>query len=771
MIKAHRLILFLALMAIVLPLRSQLAVGKWRDHLSYSTLYKVESTGERIYCSSADALFYYDVEDFTVNRLNKTNGLSDVGVSTFAYDPQSKYVVVAYNNANIDIIKDDKVYNISDIKRSNISSNKRINSISFNNRKAYLSCAFGIVVVDMNRDEISETIYLGADGGIMNVNDVAFTDSLIVAATDSGIYAAPKGSQTLSIVTTWHRDNSSLMAGQRVVRLAVSDEGRLMAMTMETGDTTLYKEVSLMTFAPFVSGLLRNYKVVQNRVVVCRDRKVEIYDNNGVLQETVADIDWMEMSPNDATLSKDGVLWVAHEWSSLITVALGEGGKLHSIGPDGPWSGNAYKVVSFDSTLYLCPGGHRTTYQGIYNAANVYSFHGSDWKLLEDPDGLLSGKMDVVDVAVNPLDKSRFLAASWGYGIIEVTDNEVTAFYDDANSDGAIIRYSQGGYDAVFTGGIAYDEKGNAWITNSLVDAALAVRYKDGSWNKFNTMGLVSSDIDNIIWDSINGYKLFWGRQNRVFVHDGESRMAYIDPNNGAKLQTSAVNCLVQDHSGQIWMGTNKGIKVIYNLSKAFENGGYGEMSPVTCSNILFNENDITEYLMAYESVTSIVVDGANRKWVGTSTGGLYLLSSNGLQELEHFTSSNSPLFSDKILSLSIMPWSGELFVVTDRGVQSYRTTATYAFLEPMKDIHAFPNPVRPDFEGLISIKGFTRNAIVHITDVNGNTVYSTHANGGQAVWDGRKFDGTKAASGVYYVFASAEDGSMRSATKILIVR
>lgn len=751
-------------------LRSQVAVGKWRDHLSYSTLYRVEATSDRIYCSSAGALFYYDLEDHTVNRLNKTTTLSDVDVSTFAYDPVTRNVVVVYNNSNIDVIKEDKVYNINDIKRSNIAGNKRINNVSFYNRRVYLSCGFGIVILDMARNEISETCYLGADGGTMNINDVAFTDSLIVAATDSGLYYAPKNSQFLSIVTTWRRDNSSLLAGQRVVRLGSYGDGRLVALVQDNGDTTLYREVSPQSFAPFVSGDIKAFKVTQGRIVVCRKKVVDIYDNNGVLKNTVGDVDWVDMQANDATLTKDGRLWIAHNWASLVTVHPDDYSTLTNFSPGGPFSVNAYRVTTFDSTVYISPGGHRSTYVGVYNAANVFSYKDKGWKSLEDPNGFLSGKMDVLHIAVNPHNPKQKLAASWGSGILEITDNEVTNFYDDNNTDGVIQRFHLDDYNAVWTGGVAFDKEGNAWITNSLVGNALVVRYSDGRWMNFNTGSIVSDQVDQIIWDSVNDWKLFWGRQNKIFVHDGKSRIAYIDPNNGAKLQTSSVNSVVQDHSGALWVGTNKGIKVIYNASKAFDDGGNGEKSPVTCNNILFNENGITEYLMAYESITSIAVDGANRKWVGTSTGGLYLLSANGLQQIEHFTSANSPLFSDKILSLAIMPWSGELFVVTDRGVQSYRATATYAFEEPMEDIHAFPNPVRPDFDGLIAIKGFTRNAIVHITDAAGNTVYSIRANGGQAVWDGRTHEGKKVASGVYYVFASAEDGTMRSATKILIV-
>jgi hypothetical protein len=247
--------------------------------------------------------------------------------------------------------------------------------------------------------------------------------------------------------------------------------------------------------------------------------------------------------------------------------------------------------------------------------------------------------------------------------------------------------------------------------------------------------------------------------------------MAKVNPNNGSKLSTDAVTALVQDQNGNLWMGTNKGIKVIYDGYKAFQNGGNGETSPVTCSNITISNGEFAEYLMAYESITAIAVDGANRKWVGTANGGLYLISANGLEQLEHFTAANSPLFSDKIIALGINERTGEVYVGTDLGLQVYRGTATYAESIPLDQVYAFPNPVRPDYDGPIAIKGFTRNGIVHITDAAGHTVYSTTANGGQAIWNGRNLSGERVASGVYYVFASDAQGSNRSVAKILIIR
>ena len=771
--KTKRIVTILLTLLCSLPMQAQLGVGKWRDCFSYYELHKVLQAGDRIYASAAGGLFYYDLDDLTVNRMNKTTILNDVGISTFAYDQQTKDLVIAYNNANIDIVRNDKVTNISDIKRNNIGGSKNINSIRFKDRYAYIACGFGIVVVDLTRNEIKETFYLGEDGTYLGINDIAFTDSLIVAATDNGILYADKDNPYLNINTNWTLDESSLLAGLKVKRLETGSNGQLVALAYSDGsDTTVYRENGTMTFAPLTSGNIRNIKVSQNKLLVCHQDRVSIYDGQYSLLQDVGDIDWMKMDANDAELGSDGTLWIAHQWAALASIEMSNNMRLNTFYPQGPSSDNSYRLTAYDNELMVSPGGHTTTYSGVYLPANIFTYDGEEWKALEDPDHLLDGVTDIIEVAVNPRNQKVRLAAAWRSGIVEITDNKVTNLYNETNSDGALQPYVEGNYNALFTGAIAYDNKGNAWITNSLKQNGLAVLYSNGSWQSFNTHSMVNgSDLDHIIWDSIRGLKLFWGRANKIFVHDGESKMAYIDPNNGAKLETSIVNCVVQDHNGNIWIGTNKGIKVVYNLSSIFDNGGEGERSPVTCNNILYNENGISEYLMAYESVTTIVVDGANRKWVGTSTGGLYLLSANGLEQIEHFTAANSSLFSDKIVSLAIMPWSGQLFIITDKGLETYRSTATYAFSEPMDDIHAFPNPVRPDYDGPIAIKGFTRNGIVHITDAAGNTVFSTRANGGQAIWNGCTNSGERVASGIYYVFASAEDGSMRSATKIMVIR
>ena len=753
-------------------LNAQTGIGRWRDHFSYNRLNHIETEDDHVYASSSGGLICLDLDDNTLTLLNKTTTLNDAGIETFAYDVSTKCLVVAYTNSNIDIVKNDRTYNLADIKRSDIAGSKLINNISFSQGNAYLACGFGIVVVDLARMEIKETYYIGTDGTYLNINDIAFTDSLIVAATDAGIMYANRQDRFLNLSSNWHSDTSSLLSGQPVQALDVAG-GRLWALSFTPTDTTLYADNGDLAFAPMIIGDVRGFNTSNDIVTVTRAKTVETYTTNMEQLSRTGDVDWMNMDAVDACVGKDGRLWIAHSWAGLVSlVPSSPGTSLRSYTPQGPWNDNSYRLVSYGNRMMVCPGGHTTTYSAAYLPANIYIFENEQWQMLDNSNGMLDGLHDVLDVSVNPRDGKTMAAATWGQGILEITGNVPQKLYNSGNSDGALTPYRSGSYETLLTGSTAYDQNGDLWIANSLQENGLAVHRRNGTWQKYNTISMTGgTDIDNLLCDSVNGYKIFWGRANKIFVHNGDSLMAYIDPNNGSKLTTSSVQSVVQDHSGNLWIGTNKGIKVVYNLHSAFQNGGRGEKSPIACSNILYNENDINEYLLAYENVTCMAVDGANRKWVGTATGGIYLLSGSGLSQIEHFTSSNSPLFSDKIKSIAVMPWSGEVFISTDKGLQSYRGNATYASDVPMDDIHAFPNPVRPNYDGPIAIKGFSRNALVHITDAAGHTVYSTTANGGQAVWNGRTLSGERVASGIYYVFASSTDGSMRSVAKIMVIR
>ena len=760
--------LTLLLLAVGTLCNAQVAIGKWRDCLDYSTVYHVALAGDRVYAGARGGVFCFDTVDRTLTRMTKGAGLNDVGIATMAYSAADRCLAVAYTNSNLDLVIDGHTYNLSDIKRSEIPGDKSIFHIRFAGGKAYLATGFGVVVVDVARREIKETWYLGTDGGYTPVRDLAFMSDSIYAATGEGLKRLAASERFPMVSDRWevdHRLDSVTLTSLEPFAGTLLLAGYSFAPMQ----LTLYSQCDT-GYRVWNSGEINSMRVSGNKVTLTRDHCIVQYNGNLERHDSLCSYAWGSLSAYDAVVDGDGTLWVGHEWEGLMAIHA-DGYDVYR--PSGPVShDNTYRLVPFNHRMMLCPGGHTSTYANTYLNPDLFTAQGSHWEGIDHGDGLLDGCADVVDAAVNPYDTNEVLLALWGCGVASVRNNRVQALFDESNTSGALLPFSSGGYSTLNVGAVAFDRAGDLWVLNSQSSHALAVRRTDGTWKGFRTESMVATpEVDKLVVDSITGYKWFLGRSNVIYVHDGESRMARVNPNNGSRLSTDAVTALVQDHSGNLWLGTNKGLKVIYDGHRAFNNGGAGEVSPVTCNNITITNGDFYEYLMAYESITAIAVDGANRKWVGTASGGLYLLSANGMDQLEHFTTSNSPLFSDRIVALGINERTGEVFVGTDRGLQVYRGTATYAVATPLSEVYAFPNPVRPGYDGPIAVKGLSRNALVHITDAAGHTVYSTTAHGGQAIWNGRTQSGEKVASGVYYVFASDTQGDNRSVAKILIIR
>ena len=761
----------LACFLLPLTMQAQMAIGTWRDCLDNTIVYRLQAVEKYIFAASRGGVYRFNVDTREVDVYSKSWGLSDVGVKDMGFDNETRSLLIAYSNSNIDIIRDGSVYNLADIMRSDIAVDKSINSIRFKDARAYLSTAFGVVVIDLQRHEISETYYLGAGGSSIEVYDIAFTSDSVYAATAAGLKRVSIREPYLTISDRWQTD--SRLDGITVTRLAVLD-GRLWLSgnAADEEGQTLYA-LTDTGFATINTGDIMALHAGGAVMSVAYWDRVMRYKSDFTALDTFYYYDgWADMAAYDAVTDGSGVLWAAHPWLGMVCV---NGPEAFFVRLDSPMSrDNVYRLVAGPNSIMLCPGGHKVTYENAHLKPDLFVAEGLHWRQLDNSNGALDGRYDVVDAAVNPRDTAETLVVCWGFngGVASVRDNKVVAFYDQATTGGALQQYVVGDYRTLLTGAVTFDKDGNLWVLNSHSPYALVRRSADGVWSHRSTEALSSQlQVDKLIYDSVNNFFWFSGKDNMLYVHDGNNRMARVNPNNGSKLVTDIVNCFVQDYDGNIWMGTNKGIKVIYDAARAFAGGSTGQISPVSCSNITITNGDFYEYLMAYEDITTIAVDGANRKWIGTASGGLYLLSPNGMEQLQHFTAANSPLFSDKIISVAVQPRSGEVYIGTDYGVQVYRSTATYAEATPAEHIYAFPNPVRPGYEGSVAIKGFTRNALIHITDAAGHVVFTTQALGGQAVWNTRNADGNPVATGVYYVFASDAEGGNRSVAKIMIIR
>jgi len=377
--------------------------------------------------------------------------------------------------------------------------------------------------------------------------------------------------------------------------------------------------------------------------------------------------------------------------------------------------------------------------------------------------------MYILDIAVNPFDNSKIYAASWWNGIIEITNNKVTKVYNETNSSLKPVIVGTTRY-SVRVGNVEFDNDGNLWATNSGVQNSLFVLYNNGSWESFNLQGLVNNDILSLMIDK-NNNKWIHVRENRLVVFNKTNnsyKKAWVNINKGSELACNYIHCFAEDLNGELWLGTDKGIRVIYSPEDVFNTSGNDESS-ILSQTIKVEFDGHVQHLFEFEDVTAIAVDGSNRKWIGTQKAGIFLISADGLEQLAHYTEENSPLFSNTIISIAINHENGEIFFGTAMGVISFRGLATKGE-ESFKNVYAYPNPVRPEYNGIIAIKGLVKDANVKITDIAGNLIYNTFAYGGQAIWNGKNFNGERAKTGVYMVFCTNEDGLETMVTKILFV-
>jgi ligand-binding sensor domain-containing protein len=320
--------------------------------------------------------------------------------------------------------------------------------------------------------------------------------------------------------------------------------------------------------------------------------------------------------------------------------------------------------------------------------------------------------------------------------------------------------------------GLDFDNSGNLWIANSGTTKPLAVYTVDKKWKSFTFENIALPNVLQLMVAS-SGQKWLVVERNGMIVYDdaGTPENETDDKVKNLKFEAgkggipgSDVFCMAEDRNGEIWLGTDKGVGVFYAPQTVFDESAQ-DAQPIKIS-----QDGYVQFLLESEKVTAIAVDNANRKWVGTANTGVYLMSSDGTQQLKHFTEENSPLISNGITAINILETTGEVFFGTEKGIISYKDVATEGFSE-CKDVLVYPNPVRENYSGPIAIRSVVLDAIVKITDATGALVFETKAYGGQAIWDGTNFKGEKVATGIYFAFASNADGSKGCNAKILVIR
>ena len=747
-----------------LPSFSQEYLGSWTSYLPYNSATKLAIAEGKVYCATNGGLFYYNESDNSLNKFSKENGLSDSDISAIAYSESTDILIIAYRNANLDLVSGNDIYNLSDIKRKPILGDKNIYSIYFSNDRAYLACGFGIVVIDLIKREIKETYYIGNNGDQIKINSITSDNQYLYAGTDEGLYKAELSSSNLIDFNNWHKD-SRFANSDDIINSLINGNGNIYLSLQNTssGQDSIYynKNGDWESYPYFQSEKIQSLNYFEDKFIICSKKRVDVLDEGGTVVKHL-----YTGNPYCANYDRNNVFWVADKGVGLIKNP--NSGEMVPLIPEGPADISVVDMNFKNGKLLAVAGGTTSSWNNLYMKAQVYEFENKKWRNWRN-----DTIRDLINVIIDPLDNNHYFVASWGYGLLEFKEGELHDIYRDHNSTLQTIIPN----DMFFRlGGADYDRDGNLWVTNSGVAEPLSVLESNGKWTSFPIASTVNApNMSDIIVTENNHKWIILQGGNGLFVFDDKGtlenddddeyiKLSIVDKNGG--VITNEVYSIAEDRDGNIWLGTNQGPLVYYSPYRIFSEDNF------FARKIIISRNDgsgLGDPLLGTESISCIEIDGANRKWLGTTDGGVYLVSDDGLEEIFKFNTDNSPLLSNSILDIEINDETGEVFFGTEGGIISFISDATQPS-EFFEDVYIFPNPVRESYMGDVVIKGLVDNTFVKITDINGNIVHETQSLGGQAIWNGKNYNDARVATGVYLVFCTTEDGLQTYVSKLLFI-
>jgi len=740
--------------------KAEVPIGQWRIHLPYNAVNSIAETPTYLFVGAERGFYSFHKQSGEMELYSKVNGFSDVEVKLLKYHEGLDILLVAYENTNIDILQGNSIFNISDILRKSILGQKTINDIHFEGNLAYLSCSFGIVIIDLEKKAIKDSyLNIGPNGIPTAINSITFYGDSIYAGTNLGILKAPKTGLNLSDFNSWNGPIDIIYRGTNYIGAVHLLRVFRNQIYCELGKRLIFYDNNQWQFpgdtVPQYRRDIRSMEICHDHLVVVEvpdspsvSPGIRIFDPAGqerFIKENVNNFGILDFQSN---------IWTGGDFTGLVKIA--PNGQYSFAKPNGPQRSTSFSMTPIGEEMWVAGGGT------IFSKAGYYVFHEGLWKgRIDEP--RIQFAHDILSIAANEATNEVFVGTH-GFGLIHLKNNALVDIYTDTNSP--LYRTPSG---FVQTDGLAFDSEGNLWMTNYDSDEGLKVRTPTGVWNEYP---LPTTRPTEIVIDAYDQKWMTTRDLSTGIVVFKETEGVLSSTHQVKKLQTTVgrgslpsneVNALVVDEDGEIWVGTAEGLAVFYNPGGLFESEEFAE-----AKRFIIDDGKDVGYLLGSEVINDIQIDGANRKWVATNTGA-WLIAADGSEVIRHFTTQNSPLLSNEVSCVGILPITGEVFFGTTKGMVSYRGDATDAN-DKHGNVIIFPNPVRPAYKGPITITGLPDNATVKITDVAGRVVYEMLANGGTAVWDGNNFSGQRAQTGIYLFITANEDDEDPRVTKLLLV-
>lgn len=775
--------LFIILCLLFITATAQEA-NRWMSHISYlNNIQSIQQGGNIIYSLTDGKLFSYNNADESIEPYIKIDG-GNTDIKHIIYSKKHKCLVITRIDANIELLYDDKSYvNIPDLKNTTQNIDKTINKISLSEDYAYIATNFGFITINLSKKEVKES-------GIFNIPfySILAYENKLYAATKNGILYINLAdnvqdfnswkTQEVSMYYTDHSEKDSTFTDSEI-RDILAFKNQLHFFVPNKGIFRMENSTSVKSV---INGDgISSIEYTNNDHLIVLGTNA-FWDFEDINKSTKINID--ELTSIIPNANKPGEYWASSSGNNLSLIKLNGDSYEYIkrwIVPSGPVSNYPFSLTLQNRQLLVTGGGFFLDRMG--NPASISIYKDSKWTNIypsdiSGPSGFIS--QDIVYAISEPTNPNHIFASSWGEGLYEFEGTKFQNRYDESNSTIEpipLLNYRR-------VSGMVFDKNNNLWLLNSMVENIIKIRLKSGEWTQlyYPEIAKASTNPKNIVIDRYSNKwvtsigddaYLFIFNDNGTIDNTSDDKTIYISKTSntpfvdqdGKRLTISAIYAIAEDVNGNFWLGTDIGPFVVNNYSNIFSKDVIFRKIKIERES---GSNAVTGLLEGVQ-INAIAIDGANRKWIATQTSGVYLISADNQETLEHFTLDNSPLPSNNVISLAIDSHNGTVYIGTERGLMAYGGVATQGS-ESFSNVYAYPNPVRPDYEGSVTVTGLQTNSTVKITDVQGNLINEGRSLGGQYSWNMQNARGRRVDSGVYLVFGSSENGSEGVVTKIMIV-
>ena len=738
----------------------------WKGYFCYNEIKDLSESPTKIFAAAENALFTENTTSGEIKTINTIDGLPGQTISATYHSETFKKTIVGYQNGLLIVINevDGSMLNVVDIINKTLPPTvKKINHFMEYNGIVYISTDFGIVQYNLATLQFGDTYFIGNNGAQIIVKQTAIFENKIYAATfENGMRSASITNPNLNDFNQWTRLDFNGWTGVEAIGnklIGVSNTGYLYTWQGTVfGNQTFLLQPSVDTRK---SG---------DYLIITTPNRVYIFNDSLALIRTV----------NSSEILTENVKFTcATVVNEIVYIGTFENGLYNTTllpttfennTPNGPLRNNIFAISTTSQNLWAVYGGYTFYYNPFGFIGNpptqfgISKYGTNGW--IEIPYNNLLEAKALSRIIVNPNNEKEIFISSFHSGLLKIENDVPTILYNQSNSG---LEAPAGG-SSVRINGTAYDKQGNLWVTNSIVTKGLKVLKTDGQWQSYDLQASIPSsatiNYGRLTIDK-NGTKWMATRDQGVIGFNenyGTAFKVINDDVSGGNLPNTYTNVVTIDKKNQMWIGTFRGLSVLSSVDSFLSD------EPLKTEAIIFLDEGVPQPLLYEQSVTDIVVDGANNKWIGTADSGVYFVSPDGQQTIYHFTISNSPLPSNSVNDIDINQSTGEVFIATSKGMVSFKGTSTEAN-ENLDNVYVYPNPVRPEFLGTVKISGLIDRATVKIADIEGNLVYETTSEGGTIEWDTTAFGKYKVASGVYMVFISSEDSVLTKVKKVMIIR